>query len=124
MNDRFKFRVWADGAMYMSDTDSNTPFALNQHGALIKSNDGQSYYWARIAHNECVVEQCTGMKDKNGKLIYEGDLLETGGRRYVVCWAHHGFVMRFTPDSASSYPLGGTDLFEIIGNIHEQKDVE
>nr|DAH24246.1 MAG TPA: YopX protein [Caudoviricetes sp.] len=104
-NDRLKFRVW--------DKVSKRYFYLE-----LKFGDN-GYHTDFIT--DPVFEQCTGLSDKIGKLIYEGDVLETGGRRCVVCWAHHGFVMRFTPDNASSYPLGGTDLFEIIGNIHKKE---
>ena len=120
MNDRFKFRVWAKKSKRY--TGNNASYSIDESGVLHVHTFGQHYELENTEDFE--VEQCTGLKDKNGNLIYECDLLEAGGRRYVVCWAHHGFVMRFTPDSASSYPLGGTDLFEIIGNIHEQKDVE
>ena len=113
MNDRFKFRVWDK---YAHETPAEQIQFLCFNGCLVDS-DGCHH-----SPDDYIFEQCTGLKDKNGKLVYEGDLLEAGGRRYVVCWAHHGFVMRFTPDSASSYPLGGTDLFEIIGNIHKQKE--
>ena len=120
MNDRLKFRVWADGTMYMPDTDSDTPFALNQHGSLIKSNDGQSYYWARIAHNECVVEQCTGLKDKNGNLIYEGDIVKTKtGSVYEIKWVETGF---FAYDDGFINAIDFLECPEIIGNIHERKD--
>ena len=112
-NDRLKFRT----PYYLPNPDGINEFVGFAHWDAISGRPNMMVVW----DND---EQCTGLSDKNGNLIYEGDLLEAGGRRYVVCWARHGFVMRFTPDSASSYPLGGTDLFEIIGNIHEQKDVE
>ena len=138
-NDRLKFRVWADGTMYMPDTDSDTPFALNQHGSLIKSNDGQSYYWARIAHNERVVEQCTGLKDKNGNLIYAGDkgiLTVFGGigpnGGYVdsdkqvnaqVEWVDECAGFYFIDDNGIYYDMTNSiETFEIIGNVHEQKE--
>ena len=114
-NDRFKFRVWSTKHNCYQEYCS---FDLTMEGRLIDGAGNTE----NNGREDLIIEQCTGLKDKNGNLIYECDLLEAGGRRYVVCWAHHGFVMRFTPDSASSYPLGGTDLFEIIGNIHEQKE--
>lgn len=111
-NDRLKFRVWSIKHNCYQEYCS---FDLTMEGRLIDGAGNTE----NNGREDLIIEQCTGLKDKNGNLIYECDLLEAGGRRYVVCWAHHGFVMRFTPDGASSYPLGGTDLFEIIGNIHE-----
>lgn len=131
-NDRLKFRVWADGTMYMPDTDSDTPFALNQHGSLIKSNDGQSYYWARIAHNERVVEQCTGLKDKSTNLIYANDLIKSpnNSNLLVVKQEENGLWQPYEYNSDG--PLGNRELplfdlvrlygVEIVGNIHEQKE--
>lgn len=124
-NDRLKFRVWADGTMYMPDTDSDTPFALNQHGSLIKSNDGQSYYWARIAHNERVVEQCTGLKDKNGNLIYDGDIIRWYGTHkiqdYKVVWVNAGWCLK-NLRTMTTIAMTGLEASEIISNIHEQKE--
>jgi uncharacterized phage protein (TIGR01671 family) len=56
MNDRFRFRVW-DGKRYVT-----TGIMFNNTLGTIEPVDG-------------VLEQCTGLKDKNGKLIFEGDIL-------------------------------------------------
>lgn len=115
--DRFKFRTpW-----YLGNKFAGFQYWGFEHGRVKLIGDcWESWVSKRDELTAKPDEQCVGLKDKKGNLIYEGDILGAGDRRYVVCWAHHGFVMRFTPDSASSYPLGGTGLFEIVGNIHEQ----
>lgn len=118
-NDRFKFST----PYYFGDKFAGFQYWEFEHGRVkLIGNYWKPWVSKRDKLTAKPDEQCTGLKDKKGYLIFEGDILEAGRRRYVVCWAHHCFVMRSTPGSATSYPLCGTDLFEIVGNVHDSSN--
>ena len=86
--------------------------------------------WTVVTANEgifefddIVIEQYTGLKDKNGKEIYEGDIVKAGGRIYEVAWFEKdgGWFCFRENDSVYTplYHLKG----EVIGNIHENPEL-
>lgn len=74
---------------------------------------------------EETVGQFTGLLDKSGKEIYEGDILNNGQRNYIVCWnSERGAWWLKSKELIYTQPLGflSTELF-IVGNIHDNLEL-
>lgn len=68
--------------------------------------------------------QFTGLKDKNGVDIYEGDILECNHlNKWVALFDDRGCFVASDPECAESWVMLDDWDFEIIGNIHQNSDL-
>ncbi len=102
---KIKFRVWYRGNENIMRYDG---FCLNP----IQNSEEQNG----------VIMQFTGLLDKNGKEIYEGDIMKTESGICEVKWYDKGACFRWMFDGNSESPLNYDDR-EVIGNIYENPEL-
>ena len=106
-----KFRQW----------DSRRKIMYRDCGAIY---DGTWVGFPYVTWSIFPLMQYTGLKDKNGVEIYEGDILKSGTRTGVVIFDEGSFMI-----SRTKSRIRGTlcyfinDGVEIIGNIYEDSEL-
>ena len=114
-----KFRAWISNKFY--------------YWGFIKDNNGVYFAAPAAVSSEPLdnkeiekrSQQYTGLKDKNGKEIYEGDigLFDCAGGKIKSTIVWNNFVARFERDDIP-YLAGGIEgLCEVIGNIYENPEL-
>lgn len=132
MSDRLKFRVWDNvEKKYLNCDDDYIDYAITRDGILILiANDNSDCRHIYLDKNRYIIEQCTDVKDKNGKLIYEGDIVHyvkhtnfgLGGERYAkVFWWEDAQGFAIKTIYGDYYDLTDFEI-EVVGNIHENSE--
>ena len=122
-----KAGVWVYGAFCRSDCDTPTGPSVNRAN-IIMYDEPFDGYWVEVDPE--TVGQYTGLTDKNGKKIFEGDIVKadkfnTPNKLYVIKYdlllgafiGEDNGTMYFTTFD------GDSELFEIIGNIHDNQEL-
>ena len=116
---KFKFFAKAaDGEMRMISAESmnltNGFFYYSYHDYTVEGDHG--VYGDTIDFENCVAMlQSTGRFDKNGKEVYESDIVKMLSGELLLVEFNHGMcepVCYFTSDS-----------FEVVGNIYENPEL-
>jgi uncharacterized phage protein (TIGR01671 family) len=120
-----KFRAWDKETQTMLDVsliDFKKSVLIGEHWEFGETNF--------INFDEIELMQSTGLKDKNGKEIFEGDIVDYKGREAVVKWhgSYASFIYRFV-DGLKERVSEQDPLFlacynfEVIGNIYENPEL-
>lgn len=128
------YRAWDYGSKKMYYWDSvDHPFTSEISGTPYPKLFYLPMSYLVGDNNDMHWMEYTGLKDKNGKKIYEGDILtghnskyeQSGGEPSIIKWDSESARFRiFRGDTSSGYDLlVEVGWNEVIGNIYEHPEL-
>ena len=75
---------------------------------------------------QATIEQCTGLRDKNEKLMFGGDIMSVWGYNYIIRWCAleaRWYLLRTDGDDNGMRGISSMVNNEIIGNIHDNPEL-
>lgn len=127
-----KFRVW-------NKTDEEMCYLLENGWSFGPSEEVRAFSWEDVfaaREQDLIPLQYTGLKDKNGVEIYEGNILQSSNGEknlYPVVWSksdsgfkrQHKFIQKYEGEQWEETALITIHAksFIVVGNIHENPEL-
>lgn len=133
MEDRYLFKAkrtdngeWVQGALF----DGESHCIIGQE---VKFSPYTEHECKIVGYevNRNTICQCTGLKDKNGKLIWENDIVrDEYGNFYKAFWQNDYYQFSFCAKTGV-FPIGAkwnlwsfkSSEIEVVGNIFDNKEL-
>ena len=121
-----KFRVWMKSLKWMCDV-TNISFD-SKFVDICQQGDTERYTEMSVEFDEITLMQSTGLHDKNGKEIFEGDIVKMAKDvysepTYYEVVRHYGGAYRLeSKQHGCELWLRHTDC-EVVGNVYENRNL-